>query len=1293
MRMNQCLTMNRPLLMNTWEPTMRRFELVEGKSSKFWEVGRDGSTYTVRYGRIGTQGQSLEKTAASDAQAEVEVNKLIKEKTGKGYQEVAAAGGGAPASATVKPSPKAPAAPTPKAAGADTVSTEAEPAAVTAANAPAADVVGHAPIASADAAAAEQSPPEPSGAFRWTSSWRKALPAQRGEVLSTEAPSLEALLLRLGRIAATNQQQLRWGITGHGLEPVLKRFPINTLFTIGSLELAETERWEAALQLGCVISDDQNVPALPGVIELCIHLHGIEFALRRYFAAIPQLKGAQNYFWQLSRAPGLDEFNAALAACSEADYAQIRDAVLQSEPANELERFARGAVFGAEPALVADALRVADFANTHNFISAALLSGVRLDLAQAQQLVRADALRDHVDHVRRLAVNLIRSHGEAAIPLLGELYTTQHSSPTRSLLADLLAACNHSAAFTELLAHIEHKEARGGIDEFAKAWPFAAMRAAAIRIASSRDKSLEAWLGRMLAAHPQWLPALHQGLEGAALDALRRLQDRLVNISDAPLESLPAVLRDPPWLKPQPKLARPSLPDRSLPEPCMRWPTGLREQWLKDIPSHAAADPDSNKQKGRLAQVLESLSIPPALRPGLVSGAITDLGPHLEEIERFRASRPSYYRSRAIYHLGSLAPKHRLLLWNSLPGFDSYSWDGSATAGSLLAHHELDALPGLLTYLISRLDAALQAALPLAAAAVASYAALGLAGKRSRPHAAAWLRAHTELATTALLAQVGAAGAGKKQIELAERGLRWMAVHAERARMQIGAGHFGAAGEDLLTAVIAIDPLALLPQKPRPLPTFFLPGGYARPRLHDGNGLPLQVLPALGTMLQVSLLDEPYAGLDEVKQACSADSLDAFAWDLFQSWYQSGAPSKDNWAFTAVGLLGGDQCVRLLTPLIREWPGEAQHARAVSGLDILAAIGSDLALMNLNAIANKAKFKGLQQRATDRIEAIAEARGLSPEELADRLVPDLDLDEHGTLLLDFGPRQFTVGFDEQLRPFALDASGARLKDLPKPGKSDTAELAQAASERWKLLKKDAKSIASTQLQRLEQAMCSGRSFPADVFLQFFVQHPLQRHLARRLLWGVRGTDGAVSAFRVAEDSSFADRNDDVFELPADAVICLPHLLELSAEDQAGFGQVFSDYEILQPFPQLGREVLLMSEGELAQSSCERFKGKRIATGSAYGLQHRGWRHGDAQDAGWVGWFTKQLPGGLEAQIELDPGTVVGDIQYEPKQTLGALTLRRSGSWDAAGLRPFSSLSAVARSELLRDLDRLSPLLE
>jgi DNA ligase-1 len=65
----------------------RYFELVDGKSSKFWEVTLEGVAYTVRYGRIGANGQRKTKEAASEEAAVAAVEKLIAQKTGKGYVE------------------------------------------------------------------------------------------------------------------------------------------------------------------------------------------------------------------------------------------------------------------------------------------------------------------------------------------------------------------------------------------------------------------------------------------------------------------------------------------------------------------------------------------------------------------------------------------------------------------------------------------------------------------------------------------------------------------------------------------------------------------------------------------------------------------------------------------------------------------------------------------------------------------------------------------------------------------------------------------------------------------------------------------------------------------------------------------------------------------------------------------------------------------------------------------------------------------------------------------------------
>jgi len=67
---------------------VRRFEFSEGNSSKFWEISVQGSDVTVRYGRIGSAGQTNTKSFANESAAETHAAKLVLEKTGKGYQEV-----------------------------------------------------------------------------------------------------------------------------------------------------------------------------------------------------------------------------------------------------------------------------------------------------------------------------------------------------------------------------------------------------------------------------------------------------------------------------------------------------------------------------------------------------------------------------------------------------------------------------------------------------------------------------------------------------------------------------------------------------------------------------------------------------------------------------------------------------------------------------------------------------------------------------------------------------------------------------------------------------------------------------------------------------------------------------------------------------------------------------------------------------------------------------------------------------------------------------------------------------
>ena len=69
-----------------------RFEFSDGKSNKFWEIRLEGSAHTVNFGRIGTNGQSKTKEFADEDKARASAEKLIAEKTKKGYHHTAAAG-------------------------------------------------------------------------------------------------------------------------------------------------------------------------------------------------------------------------------------------------------------------------------------------------------------------------------------------------------------------------------------------------------------------------------------------------------------------------------------------------------------------------------------------------------------------------------------------------------------------------------------------------------------------------------------------------------------------------------------------------------------------------------------------------------------------------------------------------------------------------------------------------------------------------------------------------------------------------------------------------------------------------------------------------------------------------------------------------------------------------------------------------------------------------------------------------------------------------------------------------
>ncbi|NHZ88579.1 DUF4132 domain-containing protein [Massilia sp. CCM 8733] len=803
-------------------------------------------------------------------------------------------------------------------------------------------------------------------------------------------------------------------------------------------------------------------------------------------------------------------------------------------------------------------------------------------------------------------------------------------------------------------------------------WPDATMAALSQLIARDHcgPERARQFLASVVAAHAHRVPALQPWIPAPAWKVLSVAAAQYITVRDCAASSeLPPVLAAPPWRQPAAQEAAPCALAPITLAALVNWSEDEREQ----VGEQGARNLDN-----------ETIAHYPLAR---AVAAVSDIDADGSLARWVECIAPGDYFQRSTRAIVELPAPLNARVWNAVAHM------GMCHPGYAISRLGLAALPAL----AAMFERAPARELPL----VRHFGAIELAPTVARVFATlknrtllaiarSWLLDFPEHAACGLIAP--ALGHAGEQRDHARQALRMLAASGHAGLLMEVASRYGQANVSAaMRAMLDQSPLQRHPARIGKLPAFWTPLVWTRPLLAaSGKALPDEAMDAIGIMLRFPHTDGVYAGVTQIKEACTPESLAEFAWELFRAWTEDDAKGKENWAFYALGLLGDDESARRLTPLVRAWPGQGLHARAVMGLDVLGLIGSDTALMLLNGVAQKLKFKPLQDRAQEKIREIAEARGLSSEELEDRLAPDLGLDEQGTLLLDFGPRQFRAGFDEMLTPFVRDADGKRSAGLPKPKKSDHAELSAQAVKRFKLLKNDARTIAGQQVLRLELAMCAQRRWPVQVFYECMVTHPLVRHLAQRLVWGMYDASGGQlqACFRVTPEGTLSDAADDAFVLAQGAVVGIAHALSLAPADAAAFARLFADYELLQPFAQIGRETYLLDDDEKKHHALGRWNGKVVPTASLLGLLERGWRRGRMQDGGTILQVVKVLGGGYAATLNFAPGILPGMPGESAEQTLGGVVIAHAGH---AGIRdsvPLSSLDAAAASELIRELARL-----
>jgi hypothetical protein len=549
-------------------------------------------------------------------------------------------------------------------------------------------------------------------------------------------------------------------------------------------------------------------------------------------------------------------------------------------------------------------------------------------------------------------------------------------------------------------------------------------------------------------------------------------------------------------------------------------------------------------------------------------------------------------------------------------------------------------------------DAALTAAQPVGHPALAGPMVRAFTGKKHRRPARSWLLRHPDHAAAGTVALWRADPADPAT----GRVLRYLAAQGHRELLTAQAGDRAAD----LVALLEQDPLDA-PKAKRPKIPAYLTEEPLPPLTSDsGDTATRGDQDHLLVRLASSDADEVHPAVLAARDRWTAGSRAAFSGALFDRWVAAGAPASEGWCMQAVGLIGDDAGARRLAAHARQWAGTNASARAQAVLDALRQRGTDAALIELSLLAEKSRFPVFRKRAREHIETIADLRGLTADELADRLVPSLGLDEEGGDVVEIPAGTFRIVFDHRLMPVARDAGGRIRADLPKgPGKTRLAAL-----------RKEARVSASLHVARLERAMCSERRIPAAIFLDRFAGHPWMTHLAQRLVWGVFDGDVRTGTVRVAEDGTLASAGDDPVTLPEGATVDVPHPLRLTGEELAAWGEVFADYELLQPFEQLNRPVHRDPE-DLA-----RVAGRKTTYAVLRGLERHGWtRWYDAAVQ-----MAKPLGGGVWALLETDPGWHASDtVDTAPPQTVERVSLVRGGALT------FGDLPPVVFSELVHDL--------
>ncbi|HWB58958.1 MAG TPA: DUF4132 domain-containing protein [Chthoniobacteraceae bacterium] len=386
----------------------------------------------------------------------------------------------------------------------------------------------------------------------------------------------------------------------------------------------------------------------------------------------------------------------------------------------------------------------------------------------------------------------------------------------------------------------------------------------------------------------------------------------------------------------------------------------------------------------------------------------------------------------------------------------------------------------------------------------------------------------------------------------------------------------------------------------------------------------------------------------------------------------------------ACACAGGD-----VTPIVqrylKQWYG-LRHSQGKALVQMLSAVDHPSAIQLLLSVGNRFRTKGIQEEAARACEALAERKGWSLDELADRTIPTAGFDEKGILELPYGTRTFTAQLGPDFEIVLRNPEDKEISALPEPNKADDEAVAKESKQRLSAARKELKGILKLQLERLYEAMCTQRTWAFQDWDTYLNRHTIVGSYVQRLVWGVVENGAIKRLFRPLPDGSLTDEQDNAVTLPAEAVIRMAHDALLTPEQRAAWTAHLSDYGITPLFAQFGRPKFELTAERKEQLEIKDFHGYLIEAFKLRGrMTKQGYARGQALDGGWWCTYHKRFLGlGIEAVIEFS-----GSPMPEENRTVALISLAFSRLGEEGRAEneniPLGELPIVLLTECWNDL--------